>query len=275
MNSVAAQEFGSDRTDPYDVRAVGLGVSFGDWHGVGWTLGASYEEQGRVAVHAVPWRGTFAPTIPAWSIREERLALDVDRPAAPAFWGATVHLHAQLRGGPFSPRDTAFALGQNYFGRVFGEIDAERPVRTGRFLARTTFGAVGATHDVPGQEYVFLGGPVSGPGYDFHRFAAKVGASQHIEWRTSIPFLPISLGPFGRTPATATFAPYVHVVYVSDGAPFAEAGHGWYPSVGAGFLVLFDLVRFDVARGLRQSGAPGGGRWTFSLDLAPAFWRVL
>jgi hypothetical protein len=42
-----------------------------------------------------------------------------------------------------------------------------------------------------------------------------------------------------------------------------------YPSIGAGFLVFFDLVRFDVARGLRN------GRWTFGVDLTRDLWRIL
>lgn len=277
VNSLAAQEFGTDRTDPYDVRGAGVTAGFGAAGGLRWALAGSYEEQQRLGVHAVPWHGMYGPTIPAWSIREERLALDVDRSAAPSVFGTTIHVHAQLRGGTFSPRDTVFAAGGQYFGRVFAELDVDRPIGTQRLVTRTTFGAVRASHDVPPQEYVYLGGPVTGPGYAYHRFAAQIGASEHVEWRMRIPFAPISLGAFGRTPPSAMLAPYVHVVYVSDGAPFADAARGWYPSVGAGLLVLFDLVRFDVARGLRQGGTAGlgGGRWTFSFDVAPALWRVL
>jgi hypothetical protein len=39
--------------------------------------------------------------------------------------------------------------------------------------------------------------------------------------------------------------------------------------LGVGTLMLFDLVRFDVARGLRD------GRWTFSVDLTRDLWPVL
>ncbi|HEV2179067.1 MAG TPA: hypothetical protein VGR59_02045, partial [Gemmatimonadaceae bacterium] len=124
---------------------------------------------------------------------------------------------------------------------------------------------------VPPQEYVFLGGPVSGPGYAYHQFAARFGATAHAEWRVPVPFPAISLGAFGRATGTATLAPYVHTLYVTNGAAFAAPARGWYPSVGVGVMVLFDLARFDVARGLRR----GVGRWTFSFDLAPALWRVL
>jgi hypothetical protein len=44
---------------------------------------------------------------------------------------------------------------------------------------------------------------------------------------------------------------------------------GWYPSVGVGVLMLYDLLRVDVARGLRD------GRWTFGLDVSREFWGIL
>jgi hypothetical protein len=34
-------------------------------------------------------------------------------------------------------------------------------------------------------------------------------------------------------------------------------------------LTFFDLVRFDVSRGLRT------GRWLFAFDVNPEFWSVL
>jgi len=52
-------------------------------------------------------------------------------------------------------------------------------------------------------------------------------------------------------------------------APGEPARQGWYPALGVGTLVLFDLLRFDVARGLRD------GRWTFSVDAARGFWPIL
>jgi hypothetical protein len=273
-NSFAAQEFGADRTDPYDVRGAGVGVDLGRWLGVLWHLEASHETHDRLAVHAEPWNGHYEPTIPAWSIREERIALRLDRPTTLAFWGSELGIKAELRGGWFTGADTSFAIGQPYFGRAFLSAELERPLGDGgatsdRLVTRTTIGVAGAKPGVPPQEYIFLGGPTTGPGYDFHRFATTFGASEHVEWRTHIPFLPLSLGPFGRAPGTATLSPYAHIVYVDDTAPFAAPAHGWYPSVGAGLSVFFDLIRFDVARGLRD------GRWTFSVDLMRDLWRVL
>ncbi|MBX6333431.1 MAG: hypothetical protein IRY91_16405 [Gemmatimonadaceae bacterium] len=268
-NSFAAQELGVDRTDPYDLRAAGVGVDLGAWGGLRWRIEASHETQGRLAIHAAPWRGRYERTIPAWSIREERLALSITRPTALAFWGTELGLRSELRGGWFMGRDTSFATNQPYFGRVFVAAQLERPMGRDRLVTRTTIGAVGASPDVPPQEMVFLGGPITAPGYPFHRFAATFGASEHVEWRTHVPFLPLSLGPFGRAPGSATLAPYVHTVYVNGSAPFAEPARGWYPSAGVGVYVLFDLIRFDVARGFRH------GEWTFSVDLTRDLWDIL
>ena len=269
INSLAAQEFGTDRTDPYDVRAAGVELNAGQWLGMRWRFTASHETQDRLAIHATPWRGVFEPTVPAWSITEERLALDIERPASVAFWGSELRLRAQLRGGWFTGNDTGFTASKPWLARGVVEADVERPVGDDRLVTRTTAGLVHSTPGVPAQEYVFLGGPTTGPGYDFHQFAARFAASEHIEWRTHVPFIPISLGAFGRSPASATLAPWVHVVYVDDEAPFTAPARGWYPSVGAGLFVLFDALRFDVGRGLRH------GRWTFSLDVTRELWGIL
>ena len=45
---------------------------------------------------------------------------------------------------------------------------------------------------------------------------------------------------------------------------------GWFPSLGTAYILPFDLVRIDVARGLAR-----GGRWTFNVDLSREFWPIL
>jgi hypothetical protein len=87
-----------------------------------------------------------------------------------------------------------------------------------------------------------------------------------------VPFPPLPLARFGRAGGAATLAPFVQALYVGRPEPLGrgEATRGgWYPSVGVGALVLFDVLRLDVARGLRD------GRWTFSLDAGRDFWRIL
>jgi hypothetical protein len=120
---------------------------------------------------------------------------------------------------------------------------------------------------VPPQELVYLGGPVSGPGYRYHELAGEVAGSQHLEWRVPAPFLPVPLGRFGEAPPRVTLAPFAHAVFLSRVT--GERGAGWYPSIGTGALLFFDAIRLDVGRGLRD------GKWTFSVDVTPELWRVL
>ena len=270
VNSVAAQEFGSDRTDPYDVRGVGVDLALGRWAGADWSVSVAHEDQNRLVVHALPWHGTYGATLPAWSIREERAAVDARR-SMPATALGDVTVHVQVRGGVFAGRDTALAVRHPAFERAFAQASAQRKIGADALVVDATAAGVRGSSGVPAQEYVFLGGPVSGPGYGYHEFAARFGATARAEWRMPVPFPAISLGAFGRSPASATLAPFVHTMYVANAASFAAPARGWYPAVGVGFMVLFDLARFDVARGLRR----GAGRWTFSFDLAPTLWRVL
>ena len=102
-----------------------------------------------------------------------------------------------------------------------------------------------------------------------------------MELRFPAPFISFKLGRYGRTPGTITLAPFVNTVWIHDrslvrevpilelGQALRELREGWYPSVGVGALTVFDILRFDVARGLRD------GRWTFSVDVGRDFWGIL
>ena len=52
-------------------------------------------------------------------------------------------------------------------------------------------------------------------------------------------------------------------------ALFAPGPSEWHPSIGIGILTLFDLLRFDVARGTRD------GRWSFYVDVTRDLWSIL
>jgi hypothetical protein len=275
-NSFAAQEFGSDYTDPYDARGAGAGLDLGPRLGASWRLEGAHEWQGPLAVHATPAHGRFEGTVPATRLEETRLSLALSRPTTLAFLGTELRAGAELRGALFRRRDAAGEpVGPTgEVGRLSGFAHLERPFGRQRLVLHTTAaGALGP--DVPTQELVFLGGPTTGPGYDFHQLVGRVGASQRVEWRTPVPFIPIPLGRFGRAPGSATLAPFAHAVYLARPAGPLAAGRagvtrgGWYPSVGLGTQLLFDLLRVDVARGLRD------GRWTFSLDLGRELWGIL
>jgi hypothetical protein len=263
-NTIAAQEFGSDYTDTYDVRGTSLTASLARQ---GWrpTLELAYERHEPLAVHARPASGSFEPTIPAVSLRESRATLKLDRPTSLTFGGYELGAHLSVsairREKSPAPREGLL--------RPSLVLDLERPFGTSRLLLHTIAAGVFSGDAVPVQHLVYLGGPTSGPGYDFHEFVGRGGVSQRIELRFLAPFVPIPLGRYGRVPGTVTLAPFATAVWIDRSAPFKAARQGWYPAVGLGALTVFDVLRFDVARGLRD------GRWTFSVDVGRDFWSVL
>jgi hypothetical protein len=255
VNSIAAQEFGSDFTDPYRVRAAGASVSaLGG--GMRWTLEGSYEDHSPLATHAIPATGVFAPPPAVESQRVSRVRLQASRPTS--LWkGFELRSDLAMRltlGGPASP-----------VMRFFGDVDLQRPLSSTRFLLRTLFGATfgDGVAGMP-QDAIYFGGTTTGPGYPFHSLASDIAISQRLELQMPVPFPALSLGRFGRSASAATFAPFTTLVSVNG------PGEWFYPSVGAGLQLFFDVVRFDVARGLRD-----GGRWTWSVDVSRAFWGIL
>ena len=216
-----------------------------------------------------PLTGEFVSTLPAWSVRMARLSLRATKPPEPGLWGLDVGWEAELRGGLFQGHDTTFAETNPRFGRASLRVTMERAFGAHRLVLATTGAGTTAAPDVPPQEYVLLGGPRSAPGYGYHELTGTVGATQHAEWRLPVPFPSVGLGRYGRTPPTATLAPFAHVAYVRNPAPFAAPRSGFYPSVGVAAQLFYDLLRIQTARGLRD------GRWTFSIDLNQFFWGIL
>ncbi|MGI8498295.1 MAG: hypothetical protein ACR2OG_12015 [Gemmatimonadaceae bacterium] len=273
INSVAAQEFGSDHTEPFDVRGGGGGLELGEHAGLRWRVDAAYFREAPLSIHAAPFAGRYAATIPAARGGVRRATLTVERPTALSWQGAELHWMAEIRAAAYTAIDSAGLVGGRRlhdFARGWLAAEVERPIRGGqRIVTRTTIAAVSRGSGEPAQDLVYLGGSVSAPGYDFHQFASRLGASAHVELRMPVPFAAIGLGRFGRAPGSATLAPFAHLIYVDDARSGRAAAQGWYPSIGVGGLLLFDLLRFDVARGLRA------GRWSFSLDVTRALWGVL
>jgi hypothetical protein len=50
---------------------------------------------------------------------------------------------------------------------------------------------------------------------------------------------------------------------------FSAARSGVFPSLGIGLMPFFELLRLDVARGLRD------GRWSLNIDVTRDLWPVL
>ncbi len=264
-NSIAAQEFGSDYTDTYDARGISLSGAIAR---LGWrpSFELAYEQHEPLTVNARAANGSFEPTIPALSLRETRLTFGLDRGTSLTYGGFEFGAHLTV-----STIRRASAAGSQP-GDLFRPsvmLDLQKPFGTSRLLLHTLAAGIFTGDTLPAQHLVYLGGPTSGPGYAFHEFVGRGGVSQRIEYRFLVPFFGIPLGRFGHAPSTITLAPFATAVWVDRSAAFKPARQGWYPSVGLGALTIFDVLRLDVARGLRD------GRWTFSVDIGRDFWSVL
>jgi hypothetical protein len=267
VNSLAAQEVGSDYTDPVDAEAVGLAITV-PFRGISWTLLGARERHAAVRVRASPASGRFEEVLPAGTLDGVRVRLTADR--ATALWFGGLELRARAEVGAIER-----------VGRASVDLDVERDIGSARLFARTIGGVAHSAEAIPVQELVYFGGPISAPGYEYHSLAGEAALSQRIELRFPVPFPAIPLGRFGVTPRGATLAPFATLVALSSpGAVIAGSGavgssrlhwrsDGIYPSVGAGLLFFFDLLRVDVARGLRD------GRWSFYIDVNRAFWAIL
>lgn len=273
-NSIAAQEFGSDYTDPVDLRTAGVELTLGRIAGVRWRVDGAYERHDPLSVVATPERGRYEPTIPAQRVEGIRTSLKGDG-FSHDIAGGRLRGSAELRAMSFDARE-AFERDARAL-RVTIDAEFQRRVGSGVLATRTTASALSAG-TLPPQLFVYFGGPVSAPGYRFDEFGVRRGLSQRIEWGTIVPFFPISLGRFGQVPPRTGFSVYAHGVWVADPVHAGSGAsttflrgdkHGLYPAVGVGFSPLLGIMRFDVARGLRD------GRWTFSFDISRAYWPIL
>ncbi len=270
FNSFAAQEFGSDDTDPYGVDGVGVGLDAYDVGGLRVRLDGSIERQRALEIRATPAFGTFPRILPATPLRAVRLSLTAERATVLSFFGTEVRAAAELRASRLTTDDPAVPVPTTNVGRAFLSLGVERPFGRNRLVLQTYAGVVGANGPIPPQEWLWFGGPLSAPGYEFHEFGALTGLSQRVEWRTPIPTPSFSLGRFGKVPGQATLAPFVQGTFARR-ALDVDLAHpaGIYPSVGVGLLPFFDLLRLQVARGLRN------GIWSVNVDVSREFWGVL
>jgi hypothetical protein len=261
-NSLAAQEFGSDWSDPYGRRGAFVRAERArGLHRL--SLEVSRSDERPLALRARPTTGRYEPLLLADSAGVWRATVGwslVSSPTAGARrWGLGVRIAGT------SAETAGSAETQRYLRASFDGEGRWPTGGRGELVTRTVAaGVVGAEATV--QDLVYFGGPVTGPGYAYHSLTGRAGLSQRIEWQVRIPFVAMSLGRFGRVPSTLTMAPWAHGVWLDTPA---GATNAFSPSAGLGMLGFFDLVRVDVGRTLR------GDRWMFSIDLTRDLWPVL
>ena len=283
LNSIAAQEFGSDYTDPFELVSAGLAIERAPPGEPLWRFEVAAEKPSSLTVHASPVEGHFLEPIDVPRFSRARVTLRRERPTSLWLLGTELRTAIELRGlrahAPLACAPSLVTCRPDYT-TIRGSFiaDVERPFGRERVVLHTIAGAVVAKDDViPSTELLYFGGPVSAAGYDFHQLVGRAGASQRVEWRFPVPFVALPLGRFGKIPGSATLAPYGQVVALGGGPvalsrggqTFSTSVAGGYPAAGVGLLPFFDLLRFDVSRGFRN------GRWLFSIDVNPEFWSIL
>ena len=266
-NTLAAQEFGSDFTDYYQTRGAAVTADLGLLAGARWRLTVAREDQRPLAVSATPSTGSYAAALPAeplsaWRIEAEGFRAAHDGPFGTTVQGSVSALASRVRGVAGSGANSA-----NWFGRIAVAGSLERPFGKNR-LVISGFAAAVAGSDVPVQSLVFVGGPVSAPGFDFHQLRSRAALAQRVEWRNPVAAIPISIGRFGRLSMPVSLVPFGQIIWM-DSDTRSQGPTGWNGVVGVGLITIFDLLRIDVARGLR------GGRWTLGVDVIHDLWRIL
>ncbi len=276
VNSIAAQEFGSDDTDPYDVLAAGIGLTWRKSESVVLNFETSFERDRPLGVHARPVTGQFLGTVPADPVEGLRGTARLERASTPWIAGSDLATVVELRGlsgvGESAPMEKGFTS-----MRLSGNAEVTRPFGSLTARSWTTVGFERGTerHEIPVQDELYFGGPITGAGYRYHEFAGTAGISQRFELQLPVPFPRIPLSRFGSTPGNATLVPFLQMIAGSFACPegrFAPCGGRGIigaPSVGLGLMPFYQAIRIVVAHGFR------GNVWTFNVDVSREFWRIL
>lgn len=268
-NSLAALAFASDYTTQVDTRAAGVTFRRGPLDPFSFRV--AYEEDAPLRVTGTSIAREFRPTLPAWRIQGVRAEargaggwVASDEHPASGRWSAV------LSAGAMNGDDNVGVRVHPLVARGYGSLSLERRIGGDRTIASQTAAGLAGGRALAPQWLVFAGGPWSAPGYDFHEFSTRAFVSQRIELRQPVPAPAIPLGKYGKAPGHVTLAPFVAAIATSSGiSAVPTRASGVYPAAGVGMLFFFDLVRVDVARGLRD------GSWRFALDIDRGFWGIL
>lgn len=282
-NSLAASLFSSDYTTQVDTRAVGVLWKPSATSAFTWRLAA--ERDAPLSVRGSGLTRTFAPTLGAWALRGARLEVQGAGGTVPAEptarrYAWSLQASAGAYDGTVMP-SPQFVIGilpsgealaravRPLVARAQAQLQVTQPLGGERSLHLQTMAGVAGGRDLPPQWLLFAGGPWSAPGYDWHAFASRALLSQRVEFRTRVPAPSLPLRRFGQSPPHATLAPFVQALAVASGTPERPTVSGVYPSAGVSVLFFYDLLRADVARGLRD------GTWRFAIDIDRSFWGIL
>lgn len=268
-NSIAAQEFAADYTDPYDVRSAGIGWMFAGL-AARWRADLAYQTHRALQVRAQPVFGAFDPLPAVAPVNGVQATLAADGSQWSMPLAVTLRASAALRAGVFHyDAPTIGAPRSTHVVRSFFELDAQRGFGDATLTTRTYAAAVAFRGLVLPQDLVYLGGPTTAPGYAFHELVGRAALAQRVELSHPVSLLPITIPRLGTYPVISRAGAFAHAAWVDGVSGAAARRGGWYPSLGVGADLFMGVASVEVARGLR------GGRWTFSIDAARALWPIL
>ena len=169
--------------------------------------------------------GAFQAAFAADSLTEWRATLSAFHSRGDGPLGTTLEVGGSLSVA-HSHFDAAARAGDAAWnGRISVTAEIQRPFGGDR-LVLGTIAAAALGADVPAQDLVYFGGPVTGPGYGFHEFGAVAGASQRVEWRHRVWSIPDAAGTL-RPVGTSGYARTVRPRHL-DGFERRESGcAGW------------------------------------------------
>jgi hypothetical protein len=283
FNSIGAQEFASDMSDPYSFEQRGGRFSkrFGR---TDLSIYGAWEQHKQLETNGIPATGQFQLTPMIVQARGIRGAAGLDRALTP--WMGPGRLAMSLKASAFrsiEPQPFNGMIGPGFM-TYRGSVGLENRSDIGRTTLVIRENAAALFGDTTLlQDGVYFGGPSSLPGYNLHDVSGKFGSATRLELQIPVRTFSIPLGRFGRVPGEAKLAPYVVGAVVRghlpcfvgiriDGGPNGrcpQQENGFYPSAGIAALSFFDILRIDFARGLKD------GRWMFNIDVNRDFWSIL
>ncbi len=125
---------------------------------------------------------------------------------------------------------------------------------------------------IPAQRLFPAGGRGSVRGYPFHQFVGNLYGVAGLELSREVryPFVSLTLfADVGWVGRWGTGAQRAIAVWNREGS-VAGPARGPLVGLGAGVGLVFDILRVELARGLRQ-----GGTWELVLRVRPDFWAWL
>jgi len=260
LNSFSSQEFGRDYGDYY--LADGARVTYR--HGVGvrseWSATVRRESFRSLATVATPANGTFRPNPGLGGLPADLVQLAFERRSEGFAVRHDLHVETRLEGGRLNGGAT--------YGRLAAAGHVLVPAGPGGLLLRAQGGSASA--GLPAHRAFVLGGRGTLLGEDFRRWGGARMLLLHAEWRLPVPFPSLGVGPYARTPRSATIAPYVASGWADrpvPGGPWA-ATPGTRVTCGVA-LEWLGVFRFEAGLGLETHHIG------LALDVTRDFWAIL